>query len=91
MTDRIQVTGYFEGGECLHCGRELRHCIVTDAGIYGARCFANQVTKPQTYNGKAYRLSTDAVISLARMARDPARHGIGAAQLTFFAAPPKQA
>lgn len=86
MTNLICVTGYYEGGECVHCGRELRHCIVTDSGVFGARCFANQVTKPRRYNGKAYRLSTDAVISLARMARNPARHGIGPEALTFEAA-----
>jgi hypothetical protein len=86
MANLICVTGYYQDGDCSHCGRELRHCIVTDAGVFGARCFANTVTKPQTYNGKAFRLSTDAVISLARMARDPARHGIGARALTFEAA-----
>lgn len=82
----ICVTGYFQGGECIHCGRELKHCVVTDAGIYGAACFANQATKPRVYNGKKYRLSTDAVISLAKMARNPDRNGIGPYQLTFEAA-----
>ena len=86
MTNLICITGYFEGGECSHCARELRHCVVTDAGVFGARCFGAKVTKPQVYRGKAYRLSTDAVISLAKMARDPARHGVGPAQLNFEAA-----
>lgn len=84
--DKITVTGYFQGGECVHCGRELKHCVVTDAGIFGAACFGNKMTKPRTYNGKSYRLSTDAVISLAKMARNPERNGIGAYQLTFEAA-----
>jgi len=84
-TNLICITGYTEGGECSHCGRELRHCVVTDSGVFGARCFGNQVTKPLTYQGKAYRLSTDAVISLAKMARNPARNGIGPHQLTFQA------
>lgn len=83
MANTLQITGYLQGGECKHCGRELRHCIVTTSGIFGARCFGNAITKPRTYNGKPYRLSTDAVISLAKMARDPARHGIGSYQLTF--------
>ena len=85
MTNAITVTGYYEGGECSHCARELRHCVVTDHGVFGARCFGQQVTAPRMYRGKAYRLSADAVISLAKMARDPARHGIGSAQLTFEA------
>lgn len=86
MTNTINITGYFEGGECAHCSRELRHCVATDAGVFGARCFAAKVTKPRTYAGKAYRLSTDAVISLAKMARNPARNGIGPQHLTFEAA-----
>lgn len=83
MTNKICITGYTQGGECTHCGRELKHCVHTDSGVFGARCFANTVTKPLTYNNKKYRLSTDAVISLAKMARDPKRHGIGPYQLTF--------
>ena len=86
MTNLICITGYTEGGECSHCSRELRHCIMTDAGVFGARCFSAQVTKPRTYAGKAYRLSTDAVVSLAKMARNPTRNGIGPNQLTFEAA-----
>ena len=86
VTTQISVTGYFEGGCCCHCGRELRHCVQTDAGTFGAACFGNKITKPRTYKGKSYRLSTDAVISLAKMARDPARNGIGSQQLTFEAA-----
>lgn len=86
MADKICIAGYHQGGECSHCGRELKHCVVTDAGIIGAACFANKITKPCVYNGKKYRLSTNAVISLAKMARDPARYGIGSYQLTFEAA-----
>jgi hypothetical protein len=85
-TNLICVTGYVEGGECAHCSRELRHCIVTDAGMFGARCFTAKVTKPQIHRGKAFRLSTDAVISLARMARNPVKFGVSAAALTFEAA-----
>lgn len=85
MTDTkmICVSGYYQGGECTHCGRELKHCVVTDHGVFGAACFVNKVAKPKTYNGKKYRLGTDSIISLAKMARDPARHGIGSHQLTF--------
>ena len=83
----ITITGYHcFGYECSHCGRELKHCVATDAGVFGAACFANKLTKPRVYNGRKFRLSTDAVVSLAKMARDPARHGIGAYQLTFEAA-----
>lgn len=82
--NQIKVTGYFQRGyECCHCGRELKHCVATDRGIFGAACFANKITAPRVYEGRKYRLSTDAVISLAKMARDPARHGIGDYQLTF--------
>ena len=86
MAQKITITGYYQGGECCHCGRELRHCVVTDSGVFGARCFGQQVTEPLTYGSKKYRLSADAVISLAKMARSPARHGIGSHQLTFTAA-----
>lgn len=79
----ITITGYFEGGCCCHCGRELRHCVQTDAGTFGARCFGAKVTKPRVYNGKPYRLSTEAVISLAKMARNPMRNGLQAHHLEF--------
>lgn len=85
-TTQINVIGYFEGGACGCCGRELRHCVQTDAGTYGARCFAVKVTKPRTYSGKPYRLSTDAVISLAKQARNPARFGLQSHHLAFEAA-----
>jgi hypothetical protein len=78
MTNTISITGYFEGGCCMHCGRELRHCVQTDAGTFGAACFGKQITKPRIYRGKAYRLSTDAVISLARTA-----HNLTSDQLAF--------
>lgn len=86
MDDQISITGYFQGGECKHCGRELRHCVVTSAGVFGARCFGQQVTKPKIYMGKPYRLSASAVIDLAKMARNPARHGIASHHLSFEAA-----
>jgi hypothetical protein len=85
-TAPITVTGYFEGGSCGCCGRELRHCVQTDAGTFGARCFAVKVTKPRIYAGKPYRLSTDAVISLAKQARNPVRFGLQAHHLSFEAA-----
>lgn len=80
---QIVVTGYWQGGECSHCGRELRHCVVTDGGVFGAACFGQQITKPRLYKGKPYRLSTEAVICLAKMARDPQRRGVSAHDLTF--------
>lgn len=84
MTTTIRITGYYRDGyECCHCGRELKHCIATDRGVFGAACFSNKITKPRVYNGRKYRLSTDAVISLAKMARNPERNGIGPYQLTF--------
>ena len=64
----ICLTGYHQGGECAHCGRELKHCVETDAGIVGAACFV-KLTKAPTYQGRKYRLTTDAVISLAKNAR----------------------
>jgi hypothetical protein len=85
-TTQIQVTGYFQGGSCGCCGRDLLHCVQTDAGTFGARCFAVKVTKPRQHRGKAFRLSTDAVISLAKQARSPARFGLQAHHLTFEAA-----
>ena len=83
---QINITGYFQGGCCMHCGRELLHCVQTDAGTFGARCFAAKVTKPVQYRGKAIRLSTDAVISLAKQARNPARFGLQPHHLAFEAA-----
>lgn len=82
-SNQINITGYFEGGACGCCGRELRHCVQTDAGTYGARCFAVKVTKPVIYRGKAVRLSTDAVISLAKQARSPARFGLQPHHFSF--------
>lgn len=82
--ETIRVTGYHRGGyECGHCGRELLHCIATDRGVFGAACLSQTMTRPQKYMGRSFRLSTSAMISLARMARDPARNGVSAQALTF--------
>ncbi|MBU6189476.1 MAG: hypothetical protein KGR68_09170 [Betaproteobacteria bacterium] len=86
QTPAIIVTGYSKGGCCMHCGRELLHCVQTDAGVFGARCFAAKVTAPRSYRGKSYRLSTDAVLDLAKRAHNPAHYGISAEALTFQAA-----
>lgn len=86
MTDTIVVTGYLRGGECAHCGRELKHVIVTDCGQFGAACMANKLTQPRVYQGRKYRLSTDAMISLAKQARDPERTGATLYARTFHAA-----
>lgn len=85
-TAPITVTGYTQGGCCMHCGRELLHCVQTDAGVFGARCFAAKVTAPRSYRGKSYRLSTDAVLDLAKKAHNPGRYSIPAEALTFQAA-----
>lgn len=83
----IRITGYLEGGECAHCGRELRHVICTDgAGQVGARCFANALTKPRVYQGKKYRIGVDQVIYLAKRARNPERYGLHSSQFRFEAA-----
>jgi len=85
-TATINITGYFEDGCCGHCGRELRHCVQTDAGTFGAACFDKVVTKPRTYRGKSYRLGAAAVISLAKMARNAAHYNLTADQFSFEAA-----
>lgn len=82
----IIVKGYTKGGECLHCGRELKHVICTSVGDFGAACFSNKVTMPRVYQGKKYRLATDSMITLAKEARDPGRNGISLWHLTFEAA-----
>jgi len=86
QTSTISVTGYFEGGCCMHCGRELRHCVQTDAGTFGAACFSNTITKPLSHRGKSYRLTTSALIDLAKKARNPARFGLYSHNLEFEAA-----
>lgn len=82
----ITVTGYSNNGCCMHCGRELLHCVQTDAGVFGAQCFAAKVTAPRTYRGKTYRLSTGALLDLAKKAHNPAWYSIPAEALTFQAA-----
>ena len=86
MTQTITITGYFEGGCCGHCGRELRHCVQTDTGTFGAACFGKTITKPRSYRGKSYRLSTGAVIALAKAARHPDWNLIDSLNFAFEAA-----
>lgn len=79
----ICITGYGQDSDCMCCGRALRHVIQTDAGSFGASCFIKRITRPQTYRGKPNRLSTDAVIYLAKRAHNPTRFQIPTAALIF--------
>jgi hypothetical protein len=83
MSNLICITGYVEMVDCGHCGRALRHGIVTDCGTVGATCFARKMTAPRKYKGKTFRLDAEGVIFLARRAHNPSRFGITADALTF--------
>lgn len=83
MANLICIIGYIESVDCGHCGRTLRHGIVTDCGTVGATCFAKKITAPRKHRGKTYRLDADAIISLAKRAHNPERYGIYSESLTF--------
>lgn len=91
MTNLICITGYVEMVDCGHCGRSLRHGIVTDCGTVGATCFAQKITAARKHNGKAYRLDAASVVHIAKVVQraNPANwgsYGVSEASRTFEAA-----
>ena len=68
--ENINIVGYENDDNCEHCGRKLVHCVRTSDGkLVGATCFAKVITKPRDYFGKKYRLSSDEIIRLAKIAQ----------------------
>lgn len=68
MKNEIAIVGYEQDGHCEHCGRALRHCIrISDGRLVGATCFDRVLTKPRVYQGKAYRVGSDAIIRYAKI------------------------
>lgn len=66
----ITINGYESNCICEHCGRKLTHGIKMEQDGFiktvGAACFLNDITRPQTYNGKEYKLSTKEIINKAK-------------------------
>jgi len=85
----VSIVGYEEDGHCEHCGRALRHCIrISDGRVVGATCFDKKITKPQSYNGKSFRIGSEGIIRYAKMAQfwseeKRARNGVYPHMLTF--------
>lgn len=66
----ISITGYEQDGHCEHCGRALKHCIkISDGRIVGATCFDKKITLPREHLGKKYRVGSDSIIQLAKLAQ----------------------
>ncbi len=66
----IAITGYEKDGNCEHCGRVLKHCIrLSDGRLVGATCFDKKVTTPKIYQGKKYRVGSEHIIKLAKVAQ----------------------
>lgn len=89
MNAVVTIVGYEEDGHCEHCGRVLRHCIrISDGRIVGATCFDKKITKPKSYNGKAFRIGSEGIIKYAKMAQfwseeKRARNGVYPHMLTY--------
>jgi ribosome-binding protein aMBF1 (putative translation factor) len=67
---KITITGYESDCNCEHCGRKLKHGIkIEQNGLtktVGAHCLANDMTKPQEYQGRKYRLPANDIIEKAK-------------------------
>jgi hypothetical protein len=70
MSNIITIVGYDHDSNCEHCGRKLKHGIkVEQNGLIrtvGAMCLSNDMTLPQEYQGKKYRLPVDEIINKAK-------------------------
>lgn len=65
----LTITGYEHDTNCEHCGRKLVHGIEINNGlIVGATCFDKLLTKARLYQGKKYRIGSENVIRLAKIA-----------------------
>ena len=88
----LAITGYEQEGRCEHCGRALKHCIrISDGRIVGATCFDKKLTQPRVSGGKKYRVGSQWIIRLAKIAQFvPAdkwstRYGVSAYHMVFEA------
>ncbi len=91
MSNLICIIGYIEMTDCGHCGRTLRHGIVTDRGTVGGACFARKLTLPRQHNGKTYRLDPASIVHIAKAVQRAApgtwdRYGVNEASRIFEAA-----
>ena len=92
MTDKIEIVGYEQDGNCQHCGRALKHCIkLSDGRIVGATCFDKKLTKPRQQQGKSYRVGAENIVRYAKVVQfyapqNWARYGVSASSLVFTAA-----
>ena len=67
---QLQIVGYEQIGNCAHCGRALKHCIrISDGRVVGATCFDKVLTEPKVYQGKKYRVGSENVIFMAKVAQ----------------------
>ena len=86
----LQIIGYEQEHGCDHCGRYLLHGIaLSDGRVVGATCFDKKLTQPKVYQGKKYRVGTEHVIKLAKLASrsetDLKRMGYGIHHFQFEA------
>lgn len=66
----ITITGYETDCNCEHCGRKLKHGIKIEQNgmikTVGAQCLTNDMTQPQEYQGRKYRLPVSDIIEKAK-------------------------
>lgn len=66
MKMKVEICGYTQEEHCDHCGRALKHVVITDTqGKIGTSCFL-KITKPKTYNGKVYTMTANTIKDIAK-------------------------
>jgi len=74
MQSSLQIIGYEQDTVCMHCNRKLLHGIKIanqdskDISIVGADCFDKDLTEARIYQGKKYRLGSNKIRELAKVA-----------------------
>lgn len=88
----LSIVGYEKDVNCQHCNKFLKHGIRLDNGqVVGAACFENQLTIEKVYQGKKFKMGTQAIIKLAKIAEyvSPAewsrRYGVSAHDFSYLA------
>lgn len=66
---KVEIIGYTQEENCDHCGRALKHVVITDClGKIGTTCFL-KLTKNKTFYGKEYSLTPTIIKDYARSTR----------------------
>lgn len=63
----IGITGYAQDDNCSHCGRALKHVILTSAGQFGSSCVVRMIKANKKRFGNNGKPSASMIVEFAKI------------------------